>query len=739
MKTRLGAGGLGGIAISLLAASTVSAQTGPNARTASGTPAAELAGADTGEIIVTAQKRAENLQKVPIVITAVSGAQLATAGVTSLTSLNTLVPGLNTRTTAGSYNPAIRGVSTSSNVVENPVALYIDGVYLPQQREGARELPDVAQIAVLKGPQGTLFGRNATGGVIQITTRRPTQDFHFQATAGIDNYATLRGGAFISGGIAPTLTGSFSADFASQQEGYGINLTTGNDTFRLLHSVSLRGKLLWAPDSQTDITLIGDYLDRKDRAYSFIPYAGTSFVNPLPGPLTSVYDTYSATDSFTAFHGGGVSLEVDRDLGFAKFVSITSYREGQTNYLFEDEPTGRPTFTVGVNSGNGPNKDLTQEVQLISKGASRLTYTVGVFYFYNRYSNYPITRNFYPLFYGAPVGPPRANQFTQTFGSEKTQSVAPYLQIAYEIFDNTHLTLGGRYTYERRALDGYTFLSRYDGTTTTIPSVQPPLIIQKPTYRLALDHQFTPDILGYVSYNRGIKSGGFNILNLANPSYAPEQLDAYEAGLKTQLFDRRLRLNAGGFYYNYNNLQVIQFVNLAQSIVNGAKARIYGIDVDFTAKITDQFTLSGGIEALHANFTSYDNAVGSTPKPTGGAKLIQVNASGNRVPLSQEFTGTLAADYDQPVSFGTLHYNLTANYNGDYTFEPDGFLRQGAYTLVNTSVTWKSASDHYSVSVWARNLANEHILNNASSQAIGYPVSYGQPPRTFGITAKVSY
>ncbi len=722
-----------------LVAATASAQTAPDATAPTGTPSGEVAGPDTGEIIVTAQKRAENLQKVPIVITAVSGAQLTTAGVTQLTSLGTLVPGLNTRTTAGSYNPAIRGVSTSSNVVENPVALYIDGVYLPQQREGARELPDVEQVAVLKGPQGTLFGRNATGGVIQITTRKPTQDFHFQATAGIDNYATLRGGVFVSGGIAPTLTGSFSADIASQQNGYGTNLTTGNDTFRLLHSLSLRGKLLWAPDSRTDITLIGDYLDRKDRAYSFIPYAGTSFVNPLPGPLPSVFDTYSAVDPYTAFRGGGVSLEVDRDLGFAKFVSITSYREGDTSYIFEDEPTGRPTFTVGINSGNGPNKDFTQEVQLISKGSSRLTYTAGVFYFYNRYSNQPITRNFYPAFYGTPFGPPTANQFTQTFGSEKTQSVAPYLQLAYEVFDDTHLTVGGRYTYERRALEGSTFLSRYNGTTTTIPSTLPPLVIQKPTYRIALDHQFTPDVLGYVSYNRGIKSGGFNILNLANPSYAPEQLDAYEAGVKTQLFDRRLRLNAGGFYYDYNNLQVIQFVNLAQTIVNGAKARIYGVDVDFTARVTDQFTLSGGLEALHANFTSYNNAVGSLPKAGGGATLVAVNATGNRVPLSQEFTGTLAADYDQPVSFGTLHYNLTANYNGDYTFEPDGFLRQGAYTLVNASVTWKSKSDRLSVSVWGRNLADEHILNNASSQAVGYPVSYGQSPRTFGITAKVAY
>ena len=146
-----------------------------------------------GEIVVTAQKRSENLQAVPIVVSVATGTQLSTAGVTSLPTLGALSPGLNTRTTAGAFQPSLRGIGTASNVVENPVALYIDGIYLPQQREGTRELPDVEQVAVLKGPQGTLFGRNATGGVIQITTQQPTRDFTLRASAGIESYLTGRG------------------------------------------------------------------------------------------------------------------------------------------------------------------------------------------------------------------------------------------------------------------------------------------------------------------------------------------------------------------------------------------------------------------------------------------------------------------------------------------------------------------------------------------------------------------
>ena len=316
--------------------------------------------------------------------------------------------------------------------------------------------------------------------------------------------------------------------------------------------------------------------------------------------------------------------------------------------------------------------------------------------------------------------------------------MAPFAQVGIKLSSETTLTLGGRYTDESRTLTGTVL-------TTGIPpapvaSFAPPtLTIRQPTWRIALNQQFTPDILGYVSYNRGIKSGGFNILNPANPAYLPERLDAYEAGLKTELLDRRLRLNVGGFYYDYSNLQVTQFVGISQTIVNGAKARLYGVDVDFDARVTPELSLSGGFELLHARFTSYPGAVGSTPRPTGGATLFPVDASGNRIPQSQKFAGTLAVNYEKPVSFGTIRANLTANHNGSYKFEADNFLGQGAYTLLNASIGWATRDDRYSLTVWGRNLADEIVFNNGTSQAIGYPVSYGQPPRTYGITARLNY
>ena len=692
-----------------------------------------------GDIVVTAQRRAENLQRVPIVITAVDNEQLVRAGVTSLPTLGTIAPGLNARTSGGGvFQPSIRGIGTSSNVVENPVALYIDGVYLPNQNEGNQELPDVEQVAVLKGPQGTLFGRNATGGVIQITTRRPSHELDIRAKAEVDNYATLRGGVFVSGGLASGVAASVSADYAHQGNGWGKNLTTGNDTFRLDHSLSLRGKLLVEPGPDTSLLLIGDYLDRKAYTYTFVPYPGTAFIRPLPGAYGR-QDTYSPVDPYAAFTGGGVSLTAKHDFGPAELVSISAYRRGNTNYLFDNVPTGTPIFYVGVGEGHQPNRSFTQELQLNSIGKGRITYTVGLFYYHNSNANLPIVRQFFPPFYGALVGPPTANQTTVTNGRERTESAAPFAQVGFKLLPDTNLTLGGRYTYERRTLDGNATLNRYNGTSVTVPYAPQPLTIRKPTWRVALDHQFTPDVLGYLSYNRGIKSGGFNILNPANPAYLPERLDAFEAGYKTELFDRRLRLNIGGFYYNYSNLQVTQFVGVSQTIVNGAKARLYGVDVDFNARLTPELSINGGFELLHARFTSYPNAVGSLPRPTGGATLFPVNASGNRIPQSQEFAGTLTIDYRKPVSFGELDASVTANHNGSYKFEADNFLTQGAYTLLSASLGWQSRDKRYSLTVWGRNLLDEIVLNNGTSQAIGYPVSYGQPPRTFGVTGRLRY
>lgn len=720
------------VMLSPLLATGAAAQTGGPGLTPPAPTAQEATRPDgeSGDIIVTAQKRAERLQDVPIAVTAVTATELANSGVDQLTQLNTLVPGLNIATAVGAFQPAIRGISTSNNVVENPTALYIDGVYLPNQREGIRDLADVEQVTVLKGPQGTLFGRNATAGVIQVTTRRPSHEPHAAFTLGYDNYETVKTSAYVTGGLTDTVAASVSASYATQGQGFGKSLTAGFDTYQLRHSLTLRGKLLFEPTAGTEITLIGDYLDREDSGANYQPYPGTKFSYPGFGPVTSRFDTYAGTPGYNSFKGGGVSLEVDQELGFAKLVSITSYRTGKGGFLFDFTNVAAPFI---ISQARVPNEDYTQELQLISPSGGRFQWVLGAFYFHNKLGYDPFPRTFFGPFAPLPV----STRQLSTTAFETTESVAPFAQVDYEIAPGTKLTLGGRLTYERRSIRGGDTVTRVNGTTATLTAVYPDLEVTKPTWRVALAHNFTPDVLVYASYNRGIKSGGFSIAVPNSPSYKPERLDDWEVGFKSQLFDRRLTFNANAFYYKYSNLQLVQFLSGAAApiVTNAAKAELYGLDVDFRAQMTDELSLNGGFEALHSKFTSYPGAIISAPRPTGGVLLVPGNATGNRLPFAQNFVGTLALDYTKLIRGANTHFNVTGSYNGSYRFDPDNFLRQPSYVNLNSSFRIADGTDKLSLTFAVTNILNERVITRNITQAIAYFVNYGFPPRVYSVTA----
>jgi outer membrane receptor protein involved in Fe transport len=687
------------------------------------------------DVVVTAQKRVQNLQSVPISVTAISGDSLNAARITTLMQLNTVTPGLNVRADAGAFQPAIRGIGTSSTVVENPVALYIDGVYLPQQREGMRQLEDIEQVAILKGPQGTLFGRNATAGVIQITTKTPSHNFGVRAYAEVDNYATAKAAGYVTGGITDALAGSLSASYTTQERGWGKDPVNGRDTFKTLHEFTIRSKLLFEPGPDTRITLAGDYMNMRRLDNSRQPYQSLPLLAfPGTGPLGSVYDSYGGADSFNAFDGGGVSLTVNQDFSFAKFVSITSYRNGKGDYQFDNSSVPQPFFVV--QSPSSPSRDFTQEIQLLSPDEGKLRWVLGAFYFHYSNAANPIIRNFGGIFTPAAT----SAAMTTTSATETTESVAPFGELNWELFSDTHLTLGARHTYERRTLDnGKVVTVQVGGAVVTSLFPKPPLVVREPTYRIALDHAFTDDILGYVSFNTGIKSGGFNTVSPANPSYLPEKLAASEIGLKSELFDRRVRLNIAAFNYDYTNLQVIQFVGLTQTVVNGPEANLYGLEVDAKAQITPALQASGGFTLEHSEFTNFNGAAFSIPKPAGGATIIPGNATGNRLPLAQKFSATAALDYHKELSAGALDFNVTGNYNGDFYFEADNFLRQRPYFLLNTSLKWTLPGDKFYLSAWGKNLLDEEVQTKAQTQTLGYPVTYGQAPLTFGVTAGASF
>ena len=273
------------------------------------------------------------------------------------------------------------------------------------------------------------------------------------------------------------------------------------------------------------------------------------------------------------------------------------------------------------------------------------------------------------------------------------------------MLDATHLTLGFRYTYEVRNLRGdeFGFVGPGIPIGALFPEVSEGVHYSKPTWRIALDHRFSPEVLAYVSYNRGFKSGGFNVSDPTNPAYQPETLDAYEIGVKSDLLGRRLRLDVAGFYYDYSNIQVARFTTGAIDFYNGAEADIYGLDVDVDAVITRDLRLTGGLELLHDRFASFPNAEIGTPLPTGGTAEALGSAKGNRLPFSPDAVINLALTYTHDC--GPVHASANAAYaynTGWYT-EPDNELRQRPFSTLNASLELSPrGSRDLSIRFWLR-------------------------------------
>lgn len=319
---------------------------------------------------------------------------------------------------------------------------------------------------------------------------------------------------------------------------------------------------------------------------------------------------------------------------------------------------------------------------------------------------------------------------------QKTKSISGYGQATYEIFPDTNFTLGGRYTSDRR--------NSFDGTIDTfiiplslqLPTITPPerkKTFNKFTFRASLDHRFSPEVLGYVSFNRGFKSGGFTTAQPGTDPFRPESIDAIEVGLKTDLLDRHLRVNIAAFHYDYSDIQVQILRGGSIGIINGSSAKIYGIDMDFQAVVSDAFRLSGGFSWNHARFNAFPACPVGVPL---GNVPVNVNGdcSGNQLPLAAEFLGNLNADYTVDLNGGKLNLNGNAYYNDGFFPESDNVVRQKHYVQLGASVRWTDANDQLSVSFFGKNLTNRRVINFESTVAEGSHIGFFSAPRTYGVS-----
>jgi outer membrane receptor protein involved in Fe transport len=318
------------------------------------------------------------------------------------------------------------------------------------------------------------------------------------------------------------------------------------------------------------------------------------------------------------------------------------------------------------------------------------------------------------------------------------------------VFADTRLTLGVRYTAEDRDIDGRFFGSFNNLLFPGFPGVPvggdldlalifPPfndsVSFEETTYRASVDHSFTPDILGYASFNHGFKSGGFNGINpsFLNPAYSPETVDSYEVGLKTELLDRRLRLNTAFFYNEYDDIQIISFVNIP-TIFNAANAITQGVDVDLQASLTDALRLTAGFEYLDAEFKGDSLGTVVVALPGGGTSSSIGPITGNELAYAPEFTGNVALDYTKAHDRGTWDFNVTATGSSSFFGAEDNFVEADSYVNLNSSLTWTSTSGNLSLAIWGRNLLDEAVPAQLANATFGYSIDYTNPPLTYGFT-----
>jgi iron complex outermembrane receptor protein len=690
-------------------------------------------------------------------------------GIADAQSLAARVPGLLFNRQANASIPFLRGVGTpvGESGDEPSVALYVDDVYLPAGSASMANFTSIDRIEVEKGPQGTLFGRNATGGVVQVFTRSPTDTPEFQVGAGYANYDDWSADIYASGPLTDRLLANVAAYWSDQSEGWGRNVTTGVPAFRS-RDYGARIKLLWNETDRTSVLLNLDFDETAtQQGLGFRAFPGTGSLNPLPPfpnggftPAPGYYDPNEDFDSEGSDRQYGASLKITHDFDRSRLVSISAYRDTRAEYLL-DEDSG-PLAIVHVQIAT-PETTFTQELRLISEPGSGVSWIAGFFYFDDEAGFDPI------VFTGLGFAP---LPFVNSYGILTTESYALFAQATKAISSNTRLTAGARYTWDDRTLHASAVFG--GGAPVPAPNSPQSKSWSSPNWRLALDHQFTPDIMAYLGYSRGFKSGLFNPVVLPgapiDESIDPEALDAYTVGLKSEYLQHRLRVNIEGFYYDFKNIQVEQILSAVSHITNAAKAKIKGVDVDISAVPVDRLTLTASLEVMEGRYQSfpdgtffvYDPVAGGNctfavapppaPVPCGGgvtppnydAATGNWDLKGNHTIQTPPFSLSLMGQYEIPTSSGHFDLNVSWTRTGNYYASADNGKgqippssqqndKQETIDVINGSLGWTSSDLGLAVRLWGKNLTDVQYWSYADE--ISFATFYSPAaPRTYGIS-----
>lgn len=675
------------------------------------------------EIIVTAQKREESLQKTPISIAAFTAADLEKASITEISDLRSQVPSLqitphpNSGVTTRIF---MRGVGNNDDqITQDPsVAVYVDGIYVARTQGMVSEVAELERIEVLRGPQGSLYGRNATGGAINFITRAPQlNELRIKQTFTVGNYNHFRSRTNINVPIGDTL--ALEAGYMYlQRDGYVKNLGTGVKRFGDQRREAWRGALLWQPSDNFNLRYSYDRSELNDTPVFMAPVPLYPARGKRPSESSPLVKDLKRNDAVAQGHNLTATWDVSDSL---TLKSISGYRklDSWTNQNYLAGVLG--AFAVLENTNEVKQKQFSQEVQAIGEIGDRFQYILGLYYFEEKGDGFDVSYQ-----------PPRRQRSERTLHIEN-EAFAVYGQATYTpavLDDRLHLTGGLRWSRDKRRArlqdtiitPASTNVGPTTPASTSFDNVSPSVI-------LAFD--VNPDVNLYGKVVRGYKSGGFNIrassLARFSAGFKPETLTSYEVGLKTMLFDNRLRFNIAGFISDYRDIQVNTRSDPNNigitDVLNAGKARVKGIELDVTARPVDGLTLNVNYSYLTGKYLQVIDATGEDRSDF----FRFINMAPHTVSAKLEYQFP-------PMAIGQLSANIDYYYQGLITTSTsDPRFKVRGYGLLDARLTMADipiGGGKWRVSAFGRNLTDKeyyisHFNTGASSAFFGQPRTYG--------------
>jgi iron complex outermembrane receptor protein len=748
MMSRLGIGSALCAALLSSAANAQQVPVGPQ----SSSPAEATQEDGVGDIVVTARRRDERLQDVPISITAIDGDQLTKSGITNTRELTQSVPALNFRSTGIGTQPVIRGVGSrgTSPGDESNVAIYVDGVYQAAPTAGTFELLNVERIEVLRGPQGTLFGRNATGGLINVVTKAPSFDPTFRARLRYGSFNERSAQAYGSVGLTDNLAFDLGGQYY-EDDGYYRDIRTGKRTAGK-KSYSLRSRLFLEPTSGSSLTLTAAFTRNDDPAGTYLNILdGNTSARALandPNVILPV-EPYRAAPSFrqrAVTEVLSVAGEVKVDLGAVTLQNTMAYERSRYDSVLDPDAT---PFDLGsirnYGTSGGADKRLAgsdymqNELRILSNGSGPFSYILGAFIIHGRAENGPAFVS------GKDSGP--ASAVTVIDAYTGIDSIAGFGEVTLEFAPGWKATAGARYTSETRSLDGQT--TRGGTVLTQIRGAD--ATFSKLTYRAIVQRDIGASGNIYASYSRGFKSGVYNSFSTSptTQSTRPEVLDAFELGIKTSPTSW-LRANASAYYYDYKDIQLSSRdpVTGLAVLFNAADSRIKGAEFELTARATRNLSVRAFgtyTDAVYTNFPGAQifepiyqdqTAVGGSALTPIGNRSVIADVSGSRLIRTPKYTVGGSVDYSVEVGDGTLGATANLFHSARFYWDVNNRVFQPSYTLLNGEISYSFAGDRFRVAVWGKNLTDELVMAQANSANQLDSVTYDRP-RTFGVSLDI--